>query len=149
MTENLFTTFADRVMDRVDEVLSNRECKWPPSEDQRSLLGLLKARRGRERAMPIGEVCERMKITPRQVKDLVQDLRLNFRVQIGASRDAADGGYFLGNTREEMVVSSTQMLHQAITMLRVVHVMRAEHDTEDLLRQVRLALTEEGPNGVR
>jgi DNA-binding IscR family transcriptional regulator len=143
MTETLFTTFADRVMDRVDEVLSNRECKWPPSEDQRGLLGMLKARRGRERAMPIGEISERLKITPRQVKDLVQDLRLNFRVQIGASRDSNEGGYFLGNTREEMVVSSTQMLHQAVTMLRVVSVMRSEHDTEDLITQIRLALTKE------
>jgi len=149
MAIDLFTTFADRVLDRVDEVLSNRECKWPPSEDQRNLLGMLKARRGRERAAPIGEICERLRITPRQVKDLVQDLRLNFRVQIGASRDASDGGYFLGNTREEMVVSSTQMLHQAITMLRVVHVMRAEHDSEDLLRQVRLALTQEIPHAIR
>ena len=144
MPHDLFTTFADRVMDRVDEVLSNRECKWPPSEDQRRLLGMLKARRGRENAVPIGEICERLRMTPRQVKDLVQDLRLNFRVQIGASRDASEGGYFLGTNREEMVASSNQMLHQAVTMLKVVHVMRAEHDSEDLLRQVRLALEEEG-----
>jgi len=141
MPIDLFTTFAERVMDRVEEVLSNRECKWPPSEDQRMLLGMLKAHRGVERAMPLGEICERMKLPPRVVKDLVQDLRLNYRVQVGASRDANGGGYFLGTNREEMVQASTQMLHQAVTMLRVVRVMRAEHDSEDLLRQIRLALT--------
>lgn len=144
MPNDLFTTFADRVMDRVDEVLSNRECKWPPSEDQRSLLGMLKAHRGVERAKPLGEICERMKLTPRVVKDLVQDLRLNFRVQIGASREANGGGYFLGTNRAEMEQASQQMFHQAITMLRVVKVMRAEHNSEDMLHQVRLALAEEG-----
>lgn len=144
MTENLFTTFADRVTDRVEEVLSNRECKWPPSEDQRRLLGMLKARRGKDRAVPIGEVCERLRLTPRQVKDLVQDLRLNFRVQIGASRDADAGGYYLGTTREEMVESSHQMFQQAVTMLRVVKVMRSEHDAEELLGQIRLELQKEG-----
>jgi hypothetical protein len=142
MTPDLFTTFADRVMDRVEEVLSNRECRWPPSEDQRRLLGMLKARRGRENAVSIGEVCERLRLTPRQVKELVQDLRLNFRVQIGASRDSAEGGYFLGTNREEMVASSAQMFHQAITMLKVVRVMRAEHDNEELFFQIRLALAE-------
>jgi hypothetical protein len=140
MPDDLFTTFADRVMDRVEEVLTNRECKWPPSADQKMLLGILKAHRGVERAMPLGEICERMRVAPRVVKDLVQDLRLNFRVQIGASRDASGGGYFLGTNREEMVQASQQMLHQAVTMLRVVKVMRAEHDSEDMLRQVRLAL---------
>lgn len=143
MSEDLFTTFADRVNDRVDEVLSNRECKWPPSEDQRNLLGMLRAHRGREQAKPLGEICERMRLTPRQVKDLVQDLRLNFRVQIGASRDSAGGGYYLGTNRAEMEESSSQMFAQAITMLRVVHVMRAEHDAEELLGQIRLALAEE------
>jgi hypothetical protein len=144
MPIDLFTTFAERVMDRVEDVLSNRDCKWPPSEDQRLLLGTLKAHRGIDRAMPLGEICERMKLTPRVVKDLVQDLRLNFRVQIGASRDANGGGYFLGTNREEMVQASQQMLHQAITMLRVVKVMRSEHDSEDMLQQVRLALEEAG-----
>lgn len=147
MPIDLFTTFADRVRDRVDEVLSNRECKWPASADQKMLLGMLKAHRGVERAMPLGEICERMKLTPRAVKELVQDLRLNFRVQIGASRDGNGGGYFLGINREEMVQASQQMFAQAITMLRVVRVMRAEHDNGDLIGQVRLALDQEDDRG--
>lgn len=146
MPNDLFTTFAERVMDRVEDVLSNRDCKWPPSEDQRMLLGMLKAHRGAERAKPLGEICERMKLTPRVVKDLVQDLRLNFRIQIGASRDANGGGYFLGTNREEMVQASQQMFHQAVTMLRVVKVMRSVHDSDDMIQQIRLALTEEDIN---
>lgn len=144
MPIDLFTTFAERVMDRVDEVLSNRECKWPPSENQRMLLGMLKAHRGVDRAMPLSEICGRMKLAPRVIKDLVQDLRLNFRVQIGASREANGGGYFLGTNREEMAQASQQMFQQALSMLRVVKVLRSEHNSDDMIQQIRHALIEEG-----
>src|SRR5260370_4239899 len=70
MTENLFTTFADRVLMRVDEVDANQNCKWPLSEDQRTLLRLLRPRQGRARAIALGDVCERMKTTPRLLKEL-------------------------------------------------------------------------------
>ena len=88
---SLFTTFAERAMQRLDEVVMNRDCPWPISVDQYELLKLLRTHQGAAKAIALGEVCERLKLTPRQVKDLVQDLRLNFRVQIGASRDSGGG----------------------------------------------------------
>jgi hypothetical protein len=143
MPENLFTTFADRVMDRVEEVLSNRECRWPPSHDQLMLLGMLKAHRGRDRAVPLSEVCGRLKLSPRIIKDLVQDLRLNFGVQIGASRDSAAGGYYLITTEAESIESTTQMLHQALTMLEVARVMRGHRTIAEMFGQLTLNLDQD------
>ena len=144
MPIDLFTTFADRVTDRVDEVLSNRDCKWPISEDQRDLLRLLKGYRGRDRAIALGYVCERLKLTPRIVKDLVQDLRVNFHVQICASRDANAGGYYLATCEAEILESISQMWHQAITMLRVCRAMRGpQHELAELLGQLRIDLERE------
>jgi hypothetical protein len=140
--DDLFTTFAERVMRRAEEVDANLHCKWPISEDQRTLLRLLKPRQGRDRAIALGDLCERMRVTPRIVKDLVQDLRLNFGVQIGASRDSQAGGYYLIATEAESVESTTQMLHQAITMLEVVRVMRGHATVLEMLGQASLNLEE-------
>jgi hypothetical protein len=141
--DGLFTTFADRVVRRVEEADANQNCKWPLSEDQRTLLRLLRPRLGRDKALPLGDLCERMKLTPRSVKDLVQDLRLNFGIQIGASRDSNAGGYYLISSEEESIESTTQLLHQAITMLEVVRVMRGHQNILELLGQLRLKYEKE------
>lgn len=143
IAEDLFTTFAERVVMRVDAVDANQGCKWPLSEAQRTVLRLLRCRQGRDKAIPLGELCERMKVTPRIVKDIVQDLRLNFGIQIGASRDSTAGGYYLIANEAESVESTTQMLHQALTMLEVVRVMRGHHTILDMLGQAHLKFDKE------
>ena len=146
MPIDLFTSFSERVIVRVDDVLANRECKWPISDDERRLLNLLRAHRGRDRAIPLGYACERLRLTPRVVKDLVQDLRLNFRVQVCASRDANAGGYYLATTLEEVTESTEQMWNQAITMFRVCAAMRGpQHDIAEMLGQLRIELEKETP----
>jgi hypothetical protein len=82
-----------------------------------------------------------MKLAPRAVKDLVQDLRQSFGVQIGASRDAEGGGYYLVATEEESDESTAQMFAQAITMLRVVAQMR-RGGRAALLQQIEMELKE-------
>jgi hypothetical protein len=140
----LFTTFAERAMLRVDEVVMNRDCKWPISVAQYELLKQLRVHQGIARAMPLGELCERLKLTPRQVKDLVQDLRLNFGIQIGASRDSEAGGYYIAANLKEIEESIQQMWNQAITMLRVCKAMRGPQCTaQELAGQVRLHLEKE------
>lgn len=144
MPVDLFTSFAERVMIRVVDVLANRECKWPISADERRLLELLKAHRGRDRAIALGYACERLKLTPRVVKDLVQDLRVNFHVQICASRDSNTGGYYLATCLEEVTESTEQMWHQAISMLRVCGAMRGtNYDLAEMLGQLRIELEKE------
>ncbi len=144
MSIDLFTTFSQRVLIRLEDVLANRECPWPIGEDERNLLNLLKAHRGRDRAIPLGYACERLKVTPRQIKELVQNLRLNYRVQICASRDGSTGGYFLATSAQEVAESTTQMWHQAVAMLRVVHALRgSEYEIAEMLGQLRIDLEKE------
>lgn len=140
---SLFETFADRVLRRVDDVIAGRNCAWPTKEPQRRLLGLLRGHQGKRRAVPLGLICERMGLTPRAVKDLVQDLRMSFWVQLGASREADGGGYYLAATAEESDESTAQLWSQAITMLRVVHIMRKDRQSkQEMLMQIELELTE-------
>lgn len=140
---SLFETFADRVLRRVDDVIAGRNIPWPTKEPQRRLLQLLRSHQGKRRAVPLNAIAERMGMTVRAVKDLVQDLRLSFGVQIGASRDAEGGGYYIVETEDESDESCAQMRAQAITMLRVYHQMKRGRLTlTELLQQIELELKE-------
>jgi mannose/cellobiose epimerase-like protein (N-acyl-D-glucosamine 2-epimerase family) len=73
----------------------------------------------------------------------VQDLRLSFGIQLGASRDGGGGGYYLVATEAESDESTAQMRAQAITMLRASHRMRHGRETlSELLQQIELELRE-------
>jgi biotin operon repressor len=140
---SLFETFADKVLRRVDEVIEGRNCAWPTKEPQRRLLALLRGHQGKQRAVPLGLIGERMKLSPRAVKELVQDLRMSFGVQIGASRDADGGGYYLVATETESDESTAQLWSQAIAMLRVVAQMRrGRQQLAQMLSQIELELKE-------
>ncbi len=141
----LFETFADRARRRLEAVLCNEDCPWPITREQRQVLEWMSYHQGRERVMPLGEIAERLRTTPRTVKELVQDLRLHFSVPICASRDANAGGYFLAGTLSEVEESIAPMWNQAITMLRVCRAMRgSDHTVAELLGQVRMDLEREG-----
>ena len=141
---DLFTTFADRASARAKDVIANIGCPWPPSELQRRVLGYMLYSQGKAKAMPLGLLGERLKQSPRQIKELVQELRLNFGVQICASRDGDAGGYYLAETAAEVEESIQLMWNQAITMLRVCRRMRGpEHELREMLGQIELELGRE------
>ena len=143
---SLFETYADKVMRRVDDVLAGRDCPWPITEENKHFLRLLKPHQGKDRAVSLGELCERVHITPRQGKLWVHTLRLNFGVQIGSERGGEDSGYYLVATPEECAAATAPMYAQAISMLRVVAKMRGgSNQIEQLLLQLRLDLNTEGP----
>ena len=147
-TASLFETYADRARRRLEAVLCGEECPWPITPYQRRVLEYMSYHQGREKVMALGELAERLRVTPRVVKELVQDLRLNFRVAICGSRDSDNGGYFLAATYEEVQESIAPMLRQAVTMLRVCHAMRGSESTvHELLGQVRLDLEKEVHHG--
>jgi hypothetical protein len=140
---SLFETFADRVLRRVDDVIAGRGCPWPPTEQQRTLLMLLRGHQGKRRAVPLESIRLRMDRSARGIKELVQELRTDFGIQLGASRDSEGGGYYLVATAEESDESTAQMRAQAITMLRASHRMRRGRETlTELLRQIELELKE-------
>jgi hypothetical protein len=145
----LFETYADRVMRRVDEVIAGKACKWQPTLADTTLLTLLRNHQGKNRAVALGALCERMHVTPRTVKEIVQELRLNFGVQLGASRDGEAGGYYLIATAEESLDSTEPMLHQAVTMLKVVCAMRGGRSAiQQVLTQLSLDLNRDADQEV-
>lgn len=138
---SLFDSFAHKVLRRVDDVIAGRNIAVPTKEPQRRLLGLLHGHQGKRRAVSLSEIAGRMGLSVRAVKDLVQDLRMSFGVQLGASRDADGGGYYLVETEGESDESTALMFAQAITMLRVVAQMRRGGGAA-LLTQIEKALRE-------
>ena len=128
---------------RVDDVIAGRNCDLPTKEPQRRLLHMLRSHQGKSRALPLSYIAARMAMNQRAVKELVQDLRVSFGVQVGASRDAEGGGYYLVATAQESDESCAQMRSQAIAMLRVYHRMRRGRESlTELLQQIELELKE-------
>jgi len=144
LVDGLFATRADHALRRIEEVLAGRERKQPVNDTQRRFLMILRRHQGKPHAILQMQVCAVMKLDARQVRNLVEDLRVNFGVQIGASRDADGGGYYLITTDEEMAESTAMMQRQAVTMLRTVIAMRGgEGAVDELLKSLRRELTEE------
>jgi len=142
---SLFETFADRVRRRAEDVIAGRDCPWPTKEPQRRLLHLLLPHQGKGRAVPLTLIAARMAFPQRAVKELVQDLRVSFGVQIGASREAEGGGYYLVATEEESDESSALMFSQAMSMLRTYTAMRRGRQTiAQIAQQIELELKEAG-----
>jgi|SRR6185437_2401430 len=138
---SLFDTFADQVLRRVDDVIAGRDCAWAPRVTQVRLLQQLRPHQGKRRAVPLHILMRSLSMNARMVKELVQDLRQSFGVQIGASRDASGGGYYIVATEAESEETVQLMYSQAVTMLRVVHKMRRGRQTAaELTRQVELEL---------
>jgi biotin operon repressor len=140
--DDLFTTFGDRVLRRAQQVIDGVDCRWPASRDQIQLLGCLLDHQGKNRAVPLEFIARRLGCTPRAVKDLVQELRLNFGVLVGASREANGGGYYLVESHTEVAETTGQMRSQATTMFRVIAAMHTgDNAIDNLLHQLRLDLT--------
>lgn len=137
---SLFETFADRVLRRAEDVIAGRNCAWPTKEPQRRLLGHLRSHQGKGRAVALTYIAATMGIPQRAVKELVQDLRVSFGVQIGASRDA-EGGLYLVATEAESDESSAQLFSQALSMLRTYYAMRRGRQTiAEMTQQIELEL---------
>ena len=140
---NLFASFdapEDRelLIDRqIMDVLTGRYT-YAPSDNQRALLHLLRMRRGLSRAISIGEIGERLKLSPRTVKEEIADLTIRFRLPIGSSRDSSQPGYYLAITKEERVASATPHINQALKHLQRADVLLSKHEMAELMGQIQM-----------
>ncbi len=140
---NLFASFdtpEDRelLIDRqIMDVLTGRYT-YAPSENQRALLHLLRMRRGLSRAISIGEIGERLKLSPRTVKEEIADLTIRFRLPIGSSRDSSQPGYYLAITKSERLASATPHINQALKHLARANVLLDQHEMAELMGQLNL-----------
>lgn len=73
--ETLFTTFADRVVRRIHEKLDRWMYTTPASHKEAALLKALLPMIGRDAALSAGPLCERLGVEPRELKQMVQNLR--------------------------------------------------------------------------
>jgi hypothetical protein len=133
---------AHRIDVMILDVLCGRAA-YPVNDRQRALLDVLRMRRGRQRAISIGELGERLKLNPRAVKLEIADLTVRFRLPIGSSRDAAEGGYYLVMTHDEAIDSAAPHIHQGIAHFKRAAVLLDKHDLNVMLGQLLLQLPPE------
>jgi hypothetical protein len=105
---------------------------------QRSLLYIVADRKGLARAISIGELAERLKTSPREIKACVRDLRLVFRVRIGSSRDGEAGGFYLIATKQELLDTVRPFVRQAQSEFEIVKALCEPHELAELEGQMRL-----------
>jgi hypothetical protein len=130
----------ERLDRQIVDLLTGRT-QFTVTEDQRQLLQILRMRRGKARVISIGEICERTRLTPRRVKDMVRSLVIDFGLQVGASRDGDEGGYYLVLTDEEAWDTARPYLNEAIAMFRRAEVFVGKRAILEFRGQ--LAITEE------
>ena len=150
MFGTLFETQADRdtearmraVQHAYDVIRGDLPAGPKPSRRQTELLRIVVERQGRVKAIAVGELAERLRCTPRDVKGDVRDLRLLFRVRIGSSRDAENGGCYLITTKDEALDTARPFVKQAQAEFAVAKAILEPHEMKELEGQLRLA--EEG-----
>ncbi len=109
-----------------------------PTVRQQALLRIVVDRLGRTRAITVGELAERLKVTPRDVKADVQELRRRFRVRIGSSRDGEAGGYYMITTKQEALDTARPFVSQALAELEIARAILEPHEMAELEGQLRL-----------
>ena len=138
-TPSLFEPVAWRSRSRVHEVLMGEHCRWSISERQRALLNVLYGRCGRENAIPIADLSTRLKMQPREIKEAVRELRLNFSVPIGSAR-TGEGGYYLITSIEELMDTVRPYVGQAYSELAVARALAGDLAVNEMLGQMQLAV---------
>lgn len=80
---------------------------------------LVAGRLGRDRAISIAEIAAATRLSPREIKQHVHDLRMD-GVRIGSTRQGADAGYFMIENLDELREFLRGYGRQAITELRLI-----------------------------
>jgi|CXWL01.1.fsa_nt_gi hypothetical protein len=117
----------------------------PPalSLEQQRVLFVIATRLGWQSAIPLRELAETVRITPRVVQQIVKHLIESHHAAIGSitGGDAGVHGYFLIVTREDLEMADRQLTHRIMhTAQRLAHLRRNTPD--EVLGQIRLELLE-------
>lgn len=132
----------DRVERRADPFVDSG---LDPSGDEYRLMSILARHRGRRNPAPIASLRLQMnELTQREwserdVKSLVETLRLDHHIKIG-SRRSEPFGYFLCVDAEDVREAIEPYKKQIFSMLRVMHVFCSRSERLEMAGQVRLAL---------
>lgn len=127
-----------RTVAHIHEVMYHGHRGVMLNERQRAFLRIVADRKGLARAISIGELAERLKTSPREIKACVRDLRLVFRVRIGSSRDGEAGGFYLIATKQELLDTVRPFVRQAQSEFEIVKALCEPHELAELEGQMRL-----------
>lgn len=112
-------------------------------DEEKKVLARLRFRRGLAKAINIRELQEGTGIGPRSLKEIVRNLRLNFRLPIGSSKRGSEGGYYVMVTAEDEAIWVNDVLSQVRAEVEVLRA--AVRKRESLERIGQLAM--EGRDG--
>lgn len=87
--------------------------------------------------LPLSEICDWTHLSPREVKGIIERLRLDRRLAIGSSRKKPSG-YYICKSTEEVDNTIQPMFRQAIQMLRVVRAVAGKERLREWMGQARL-----------
>lgn len=136
------TPSIDRTARRADPFVDSL---LDPSSDEYRLMSVLAKHRGRENPAPLASLrlamaeLTRMEWSERDIKALVERLRLDHGVKVG-SRRSDPFGYFLCVDAEDVRTAIEPYTKQIFSMLRVMHVFCTRAERLEFAGQIRLAL---------
>lgn len=135
---NMFDTAEDRAVNHAYDVLrGNTPDGTRPTAKQIGLLRIVADCRGAAKAIQIGRLAEMLKGSPRDIKNDVRELRLRFKVRIGSSRDAVNGGYYLITNSKEALDTARPFVEQAKAEFEIARAILEPHEMRELEGQLR------------
>lgn len=111
---------------------------WPLKETQRKVLECLRMRQGRLQAMTMEEIGERTGQCRRLIRQNMRALVVDFGLPIVASCDSDTGGYYFAVTAEERIAGTSDLVKEAVGLLKRIGRIRNESDMAVLMGQIAL-----------
>ncbi len=116
-------------------------------DQEKAVLRRLRYRRGVINAINIRDLEQATGIGPRSLKEIVRNLRMNFRVPIGSSKNAAKGGYFIIVSNDDRAIWINDVLSQIRAEVAVLRAAAGHQAGLELLGQLMIELNEHGTQG--
>lgn len=127
---------------QIHDVLYGNAAPWPLTVDQRQLLTAMRFHIGRQRAIPLHQLCGNLKLGEREAKNLMRSLVVDFKVRIGAAR-TQPYGYYLITTAEEAHEAAAVYWSEAFELIRRARVLEDKHKVLEMLGQIRAEFEQE------
>ncbi len=117
---------------------------FPASDQERRIAALIWQSRGRENPVALADLCKVTSLREREIKAVVERLRVDHGIPIGARRQKPFG-YFIVVDAEDARLAVEPYAKQIFSMLRVLRVFtkRNRRLWKEFAGQIRLQVTEE------
>ena len=115
------------------------ESRIPPSDAERRVAAVIWQHQGRRKPVPLRTLCKTVAMSEREAKGVVERLRMDHGIKIGASR-REPVGYFIIRDTEDVVLSLGPFKSQIFTMLRTFRRLATPAMYRELAGQIRLEL---------